>query len=191
MIIYKCTLLRPTGFEMVDVNSSDELIDIMKKITGGGSFTLKHVPSYLITRIKNNYSMGEELEDLMDELRIAESDIVGYAGDYSAKNPERDVRISSERSKLTGTFSVSEDGSCITFNPLWRFNKERDSYKYRGAFDYYTDISMQDIIAPIMKRAKSFRKYESRLGNVPISKREMESILERFFGKDHDDGEER
>ena len=191
MIIYRRTLLRPTGFEIVDVNSSSELIDTLKKTTGGGSFTLKHVPSYLMSRIKNNYSMGEELEDLLDELRFTERDIVGYAGDYSARNPERDVRISSERAKIKGTFCVSEDSTCITFNPLRRFDKEPDSYKYIGAYDYYTDISMQDIITPIMKRAKSFRKYEARLGNVPISKREMESILERFFGKDHDDGEER
>lgn len=186
MIIYRRTLLRPTGFEIVDVNSSSELIDTLKKITGGDSFTLKHIPSYLMSRIKNNYSMGEELEDLLDELRFTERDIVGYAGDYSARNPERDVRISSERAKIKGTFCVSEDSTCITFNPLKRFDKEPDSYKYIGAYDYYTDISMQEILMPILNNAKVFRKCTTK-GNIEfISKSEMETILNRFCKREID-----
>lgn len=191
MNVFECTLLSPTGFEIIEVSTPDELIDKLKDRTGGSNFILKHVPSCAMSMIKNNNSNGDQLLKLLDELRKTECGIVGYAGDYSSKDSEKDIRISSEKSNLIGTFCVSEDNSCIIFDPLRRFDKERDSYKYYGRFDYYTDMSMQEIINPIMNKARIFKKYDTR-GNIEtISKSEMEMIINRFIGREIDDGEER
>ena len=57
--------------------------------------------------------------------------------------------------------------------------------------NYMSIELMQEIINPIMHEARTLKKYDSRGDIKTISRSEMEMILNRFIGRDIDDGEER
>ena len=188
MYILECTLVRPTGFRIIEISENEDIIAKLKKEAKGRPFVLNYVPKNLLEKMKNNQSIsGEGFDKLLRERDRNKCPILGYAGNNLEKEPERATKISSENPNNKGTFVISEDGSTITFVPYVRFDKERDAYKYRGA-DFFTDINMQDLIQPIMQNARKFLIYDYYKGvPMPISQKQMVDILNNLINKDREE----
>lgn len=175
------------GYDFFKFNSLDEiirtLIEEQKKTSyEGAPFVVYNVSEKLFEEMKIPKEY-DEFDRFTDKVSLLAVPIIGFAGN-NPKKPDKEINISSEMSRVNGRFLISPDGNRITYESLYRFNNERDSYVYTGANDvYYTDRTMSEIMKPILNNACQFYNYDfAKHERKPISKEEMMEIYNKMVG---------
>ena len=152
------------NYELIRIRQNTPVLEYLKKYNF--SFRLKQVPSELLEQLKNS--------DNLIDMKYGNF-IAGYGqlkgNDFRSSGG---LKISDSKESILGSFIIEEKR--IIYDASLPFYKERDSYVYMYGTEFYTDMSMLDILKEELNRKRQYLIYMGEKVNGNISEFQFNEV---------------
>ena len=147
------------NYELIRIRQNTPVLEYLKK--HNFSFRLKHVSPELLEQLKKfDNPIDMEYGDFIAGYgRLKGTDFRSSGG----------LKISDPKENILGSFIIEEKR--IIYDAFLPFYKEKDSYVYMYGTEFYTDMSMLDILKEELNRKRQYLIYmgEKVNGYIPES----------------------
>lgn len=135
------------NYELIRIRQNTPVLEYLKK--NNFSFRLKQVTSEMLEQLKNSSSLIE----------MKYGDFIAGYGQLKSDNfrSSGGLKISDSKEKVKGSFIIEDKR--IIYDAFQPFYKERDSYVYMYGTEFYTNMSMLDILKEELKRKRKYLIY--------------------------------
>ena len=135
------------NYELIRIRQNTPVLEYLKRYTF--SFRLKQVSSELLEQLK--------ISDHFIDMKYGNF-IAGYgrlkSEDFRSSGG---LKISDSKENILGSFIIEEKR--IIYDASLPFYKERDSYVYMYGTEFYTDMSMLDVLKEELNRKRQYLIY--------------------------------
>ena len=135
------------NYELIRIRQNTPVLEHLKKYNY--SFRLKQVSPELLEQLKNS--------DHLIDMKYGNF-IAGYGRLKSESfRSSGGLKISDSKENILGSFIIEEKR--IIYDAFQPFYKERDSYVYMYGTEFYTDMSMLDVLKEELNRKRQYLIY--------------------------------